>query len=409
MDSGGYLRYHIGRRGFRVLNVSKSERRHEYDVLLEDGSTYGEAEETLAGSLGISEASFEAMKDYLELRPSGSKLTHDIIDRWGFGHRPRGDLGELCTIKRIVLSDGRSPGFRSPGYFASSKVSGGPDTFWEIDFHSIELHDLPSQVPVVDDEFEDVVALVTSSSSGSSSVPRLPKTFLLQRDAGVYARYLDALDEYCQLSSNLNRIIPIRCPGARPHSTRTQDLLIDSIPLFCVSPKEQCLRASIVNALWLVCGLSVAEEFLRTGPLPARSLGEGFDQLRQRIRHYHGKNFSPDSRSITWLGLQVCGVFLIHLQGRARGGGSIDHVVCFDAQRRLVLDPAEYHALRWTDDTLLACLGDQVEFRRIVDVKQLVLQDGLRHSTKRRHRKTSEQRREQGRRRKSARDSAGSR
>lgn len=42
-------------------------------------------------------------------------------------------------IKRVIISDGSTEGFRHAGYFASMPSRGGSETFCNVIFHSIEV------------------------------------------------------------------------------------------------------------------------------------------------------------------------------------------------------------------------------------------------------------------------------
>lgn len=57
-------------------------------------------------------------------------------------HRHRSQNNYL-VINRVTLSSGKDKRFEESGYYASSELNGGPDTFWKIAFHTTKVTAVP--------------------------------------------------------------------------------------------------------------------------------------------------------------------------------------------------------------------------------------------------------------------------
>lgn len=412
MDSEGYLRYQVGSEAGRVICLELTNRFNELLVTTDKGERI-EAVESLPKSLKISRGRLRAMHEYLKDRGREHPLYHDMIERWGFLHST-GSESEPCCIKRIILSTGKTPNFPQPGYHASSKETGGSSEFWPIDFHTLRIRSLPSACTRSDaetdaDDISDVdrpFALdadeearpphilpgasswhVATSSSFTSCVK-------IASSRKLHAQYLEELDEYCQLPDKLDTIISIHAPGDRPSSRKAKKLKIPYSPNFCISRGPQCLRAAIATGLRIVEDDDKARKFLKLGPLSALTVAQGLSYMEAKIKTSYGHRLPHESHEVSWLMQQPAGVFIVRLEGRMRDRGSVDHAVCLYADKGRVYDPLESDALRLTEDTFDACVGDGVELRRIVEVRQLKRQ--AQSGTKKKNRpKTTEQRRRQ--------------
>lgn len=325
----------------------------------------------LRRSLSVPSAAASAMIQWVVDRP-GRRLQDGQMDRWGFANssrRIRGDTTQYA-IKRVVLSDGKSPDFPAIGYFGSDRRRGGKDTFFEIDFYTLRIDSIPSCV--VEPHFDDE--------------PDADLTFLarieMKRDSKMEARYLDLLDTFCL--GHVNEFVNVYAPGDRPRSYLARRLRQPDKPTYCYSPEGQCMRATLVNALRDLDGKSAATSAYRYGRLFLTSLAELASWTERHLHAYRLPIPATSSNTSEWLLQQVEGIYLVRLEGRSDGGGSVDHVICINSGTQTVWDPAEQYGLRLTSETLQACIGNGFNLVGIMEIRHIQRQVQRREGAKKR-------------------------
>ena len=325
------------------------------------------------------------------LRYRQTSLTDDVIDRWGFANNPTGrGQAPPCSIKRIVLCSGTQTGSPPPGYYASAMFRGGWDTFWEIDFFSLQVRTLPRRLA----EEETTCGTSSDDQDVRVSLHFVPSAVLVDNPRR-YAMYLDRLDNWCL--EHQDEFLPVFAPGERPHSSRATSYHVERIPTFCKSPNGDCLRAALANAVFALDGPRTAVRVLQSGPVAASSLAEGVSWLERKMGIYRCPiPFTTDPLE-QWVCRQRSGIYLLRLKGRVPDRGTIDHIVCVDASRALIHDCVEPYAMRLTSQALESCVGDGVLFEKILEIRQLDVQV-RREEGKKKRKNDPDKRREQRRR-----------
>jgi len=156
-----------------------------------------------------------AVLKWLNDRP-GAYYSSESLARLGF--RSKGEQGtdddEAYEIKRISYASGILGGWNKGRYYASDKSKGGPETFWEFDFHTMLTHAVSfstnqpgspvcSDLEESDDPFKPSVSIVYSQHKR--------------------ATYLDALDDWC--IKHPDSFLNLARPGHRGKSSSSRRLL----------------------------------------------------------------------------------------------------------------------------------------------------------------------------------------
>ena len=72
---------------------------------------------------------------------------------------------------------------------------------------------------------------------------------------------------------------------------------------------------------------------------------------------------------------QQTGIYLVRLSGMNRDNEKVDHVVAYEAGRQVVLDCVERFALRISSWIFDVCVGDDLQFLGISEMRLLYAQD----------------------------------
>jgi len=198
----------------------------------------------------------KSLTKWLNLLPTRS-LGRDEIRRWGFldynwelhesaHHRPYG-------VARIVASSGTRHGWMANRYYASSTTSGGPSTFWPIDFFTLDFADLE----MCEGPGSPIASDIEERPESSDDAPLVQIT----RDPLVHARCMWRLDRWCM--RHLDESKKIQGPGYRSSSAQSSQYHVPGSSIFCYSPYGNCLRAAVVNSLCALDGTSVGREMLK--------------------------------------------------------------------------------------------------------------------------------------------------
>lgn len=151
------------------------------------------------------------------------------------------------AIERVVLASESKHGWQESQYYASAVKHGGADTFWAIQFYTIDSFQLPSRN--ADGHNSSSPTII---STGSSSSPR----YLFESSSRAKPQWLMQVDEWC--FRNLDTFYSMSASGNRGPSALAQKLLIRSSRVFTRSRNGEFIRAAIANGLNTMCGVAVA-------------------------------------------------------------------------------------------------------------------------------------------------------
>ena len=188
--------------------------------------------------------------------------------------RKLGDEGtkeRTYEIRHVSFSSGRDRRFAGrcgSGYFASDLLRGGPDTFWPIEFHTIEKHRLGGG-SALDAELGSAIESDLEIVPGR--IGRQECSVELVYNPRRQAAFLDALDGWC--TRHPDRLYTLSCPGDRGPSSHATSLHC-SFPVFERSHHRQCLQAALANAIHALEGSQSALSMLRKWVMACRSLAE---------------------------------------------------------------------------------------------------------------------------------------
>ncbi len=110
---------------------------------------------------------------------------------------------------------------------------------------------------------------------------------------------------------------------------------------------------SIVNKL--------QKELIREGLNGLHVLKLPKDEIRAAIKCSNRMN------AFSWLASKTRGIYIVRL----KQDSLVDHAVCVDAGRRLILDSEEIHPIRLSAETLALCGGSHAKNLRLVEIREL--------------------------------------
>lgn len=128
---------------------------------------------------------------------------------------------------------------------------------------------------------------------------------------------------------------------------------------FGYSENGECLRASLINALYSVGHDSAAETILLYCRILVRIIAEAHCCIEKNLSLFRlcKEDVSLLDGTEKELKAKKQDVFLVRVKGSEEDGGEIDHVVVVDAGRGIVLDLVEKVALRLKSEVFTGCLG----------------------------------------------------
>ena len=114
----------------------RTVRAHRGDVFVNTDLRYSKRD--FCAKVDLEEEEAQEMLDWLAGRP-GQQICALHFRRVGFGVRGDevpGRTVEQAEVKRVLFATGNEPGLDAGRLYASHKHTGGPETFWQMAFHS---------------------------------------------------------------------------------------------------------------------------------------------------------------------------------------------------------------------------------------------------------------------------------
>lgn len=271
------------------------------------------------------------------------------------------------TIERVMIGDG-SDGLTKGLMYGSSVLFGDRTTFWELDPKSIQL-----SFSKVDVRFFTAKSIHKRRSLNVTHI-KVQSRALRKVDPNKLT--LETIVKF--MKKNPGFFVKIGGPKKRIVTGSTKMFVTEAFgknPI--VSNDGGCMDAALINAVAALRDNNDwkdAKEKLEKVAYTYSNLKQCSRTLQQLKLKIQMNNISSDLKhSFKENGFKMFndvegGVFIARLMQV----NVVDHVVCVDANRKLILDSAEEYPLKLSAEALKLCAGDNCSNPRMVEVVEIV-------------------------------------
>ena len=279
------------------------------------------------------------------------------------------------AIERVLTGDGSRGAanvlLKKGHYYASSTMTGGHESFWEVDIDSMRLSARGGSTV-------SFAVRTGSAMSRSKSFPKGKPTARISKghSKSEMRRVLrEVVKKFC--NENPGFAVILGGPGARDGNEPLKAHTIEiKGEIFMRAVEGQCVAAAMINAVDALKGPSeakLAAEYLGEKNPQYLRLSSCADDMHKicrgcRVRKVPKsvkKEFNEDR--FLWLGRLERGVWIVRLVRQQES----DHCLVVDGLRKLIIDSSEQYPLRLCEEALRLCGGDgenELEVAEVLEV-----------------------------------------